>query len=442
MKVLVLENNNYGGGCGMDLALRAQSEGHDVRYWIPVENGTGKLRPYGDGMLNKPKDWHESMDWAELIVLTDNTLHSWDLAEYIGKGYPIFGPNQKSAALELDRARGQQVLEDYGVETLPYEIADNVEEAIRKVAKSKKVYCIKAWGGIADKATTCIPRTVDEAVQILHKWKEKGVKGQLMLQEKVEGVEVGISGFFGPAGWNKALEESFEFKRLMNDDIGENTGEMGTVIRHVSESKLFDKLLEPLTDYLHGARYVGDCSVNAIVNESGAWPLEFTARLGWPDFCIRQEVIKSDPVEWMADLLLGQDTLRVSSDIAVGVVVAHGDFPKQKDPVGTWAGFAIDYSEKDEEHIHWQDVMEGTVPCADSDGRIIRKKCKLTAGPYVLVAAYHGKSVLEAQKGAYAIVERIHIPSNTMWRTDIGDRLKLELPKLQKLGYAVGMRFD
>lgn len=442
MKVLVLENNNYGGGCGMDLALRAQEAGHDVRYWIPPENGTGKPRPYGDGMLTKPKEWQPSMNWAELIVLTDNTHSSWELAEYIGKGYPVFGPNQKSAALELDRARGQQVLEDYGIPTLPYEIAESVDEAIKKVAGSKKVYCIKAWGGIADKATTCIPRTVDEAIQILHRWKEKGVKGQLMLQEKVEGIEMGISGFFGPGGWNRALEESFEFKKFMNDDIGENTGEMGTVIRHVQRSKLFDQLLDPLTDYLHGCRYVGDCSVNAIIDDAGnAWPLEFTARLGWPDFCIRQEVIKDDPVEWMADLLLGQDTLRTSSDVAVGVVVAHGDYPKQKDPVGTWAGFAIDYDEKDEEHIHWQDVMETEVPCVDSKGSIVRKKCKATAGPYVLVACHHGQSVSSAARAAYAIVEAIKIPSNVMYRTDIGARLETELPKLQKLGYAVGLRY-
>jgi phosphoribosylamine---glycine ligase len=436
MNLLVLDND--GEACGLDLAWRAQSAGHKVRYWLPPTH-SGDPLTYGDGMVEKPKEWEPSMDWAELIVLTGNSRYEGPLAEYFGKGYPIFGANAKAAELELDRKRGQEVLEEYGVETIPYRVAESIEEALRIVAEEEKPFCLKPWGGEADKSMTCVPKTADDAIFQLEKWRVEGLKGALMLQEKVEGVEVGISGFFGPGGWNTALEESFEYKRFLNGDLGENTGEMGTVIRHVKTSKLFDDILEPLTDYLHLCRYVGDCNINCIVDGSGRpWPLEFTARLGWPDFCIRQAVIEGDPVGWMADLLYGRDSLEVSTEIALGVVMAHGDFPKHHDPQGTWEGFPIEYGS--DENLHWQMVKDGEAPFLVG-GKVKRMRTRVTAGSYVLVASGTGKTVSAARRSAYSAVDSVRWPSNMMHRTDIGETLQEELPTLQTHGYSVGMKY-
>jgi hypothetical protein len=39
------------------------------------------------------------------------------------------------------------------------------------------------------------------------------------------------------------------------------------------------------------------------------------------------------------------------------------------------------------------------------------------------------------------VVDQIKIPSNMMYRTDIGCRLEKQLPALHKLGYAEGMTY-
>jgi phosphoribosylamine-glycine ligase len=65
----------------------------------------------------------------------------------------------------------------------------------------------------------------------------------------------------------------------------------------------------------------------------------------------------------------------------------------------------------------------------------------LTAGTYVAVVTGAGKTVSEAQDKAYEVAWGLKWPSNIAFRTDIGDRLKAELPKLHKLGYAQGMEF-
>ena len=438
MKFLVLDIE--GEGTGVDIAWRAKRFGHDVRYWLPPTRA-GNLRPYGDGMLSKPKEWRQSMEWADLIFITGNNKYADELDDYFGQGYPIFGCNPKAARLELDRGHGQQVLAQYGVETAPYTVVNSVEEAVSHVLKTGKGYALKPWGGDANSAMTHVAKDANEAIFTIKRWESLGLfKGQLMLQELIEGIEIGISGFFGPGGWSKPKEESFEHKKFLTGDLGENTGEMGTVIRHVGRSKLFDEVLEPITEYLHICNYVGDCSVNCIITEEGKpLPLEFTMRPGWPDFNIRQAVFKGDPIEWMRDLVMGKDTLRASSQIAVGVVMVHGDFPKCKDPPGTWSGFPIEGMNLD--CIHFQQVMQDEVWRVEGK-KAVKEEMFLTAGVYPLVVTGVAGTVKDAHARAMEAIEEINCPSNTMYRLDIGHRLEDELKVLQKHGYAVGMQYS
>ena len=438
MRVLILDIE--GIAVGVDLALRAMPAGHQVRYWMPTR--AGQPRAYADGMLEKPDEWQPHMDWADLVVLTGNNKYESALAEYFGKGYPIFGSNAKGAELELDRGKGQETLKRYGVKTIPYEVVESPEEGIALIKETGKAYAMKPWGGTEDCALTYVSNSPDDGIFTLDKWKREGLfKGQLMMQEKIDGIEIGIAGWFGPGGWSKALEESFEHKKFLVGDLGANTGEMGTVIRHVSKSKLFDAVLDPVTDYLHSINYVGDCSINCMVDGTKVWPMEFTTRLGWPDFCIRQAVIKSDPVEWMLDLVKGVDSLDVSTKIAVGIVMAHGDFPQEKDPPEVWGDYPIyGISNDNYEHLHLQRVKEAKGFLWAGD-KLTRPTMTLTAGTYVMVVSGTGRTVEAAAEEAYDVVKQIKWPSNVMYRTDIGKRLEKQLPELAKHGFAEGMKY-
>jgi phosphoribosylamine--glycine ligase len=419
MKVLIIDMED---GAGVDLALRGESAGHDVRYFTKSEWN-------GKGLVERVDEWEPSMEWAELIVLTGNALYTAALEPYFDEGYPIFGANRQAAELELDRAAGQRALEEAGIQVLPYETFESLDKAIDFIAKTKKAYAIKPWGGEGDKSMTFVARDADEALFMLRRWKSEEKVGALMLQEKVDGIEMGIAGWFGPHGWSALKEESFEHKKFMNDDLGCNTGEMGTVIRHVRRSVLFDEVLEPLTELLHRLKYVGDCNVNCMVNGDGAWPFEFTMRLGWPDFNIRQAVLRGDPIGWMAALVEGYDSFHTSSEIAVGVVLAHGDFPGEKEPRRKWVGYPVNGMRvADMSNFHPQQIMS-----AGGD--------TVSAGCYLAVVTGVGDTVSAAASAAYEIAWRVEMPSNLMFRTDIGKRLKADLPKLHKLGYAAGMDY-
>lgn len=425
-------------GLGLDFAMRCKRWGHSVKVWRPCGH-TGDPCPIGQGLIDRVDDWEPWVNWADLIVLTGNSMYRDDFQRLIDQDYPVLGANDEAASLELDRAKGQEVLEDAGIDTAPYETFTSLDKALAYVQRENRGFAIKPWGGTADKALTCVAKSAREAIFMLQDWKRRKLKGELMVQELVQGTEMGVSGWFGPGGWCSAVEEDWEEKKFMNGGLGCNTGEQGTIVRYVRKSKLFNLILEPLTEYLHSIRYVGNINVNCIIDEKGKpWPLEFTMRLGWPAFCIHMALQLGDPAQWMLDLLNGRDTLKVSSNIAVGVVLTHGNYPA-KTPVETSEGQPL-YLPKDRSALHFQCIKAGVGP-DEVDGKV--KDCALpvSAGDYLMVVTGTGATVREAQKKAYSATKEVETPSNLMYRTDIGDRLKKELPVLQAHGFARGMAF-
>ncbi len=77
----------------------------------------------------------------------------------------------------------------------------------------------------------------------------------------------------------------------------------------------------------------------------------------------------------------------------------------------------------------------------DQGEDVVDKPCWLTAGDYVLVASGLGDSVRQSRGRAYRILEKIQVPASPFWRPDIGQRLKEQLPEIQKHGYASNMSF-
>jgi phosphoribosylamine-glycine ligase len=445
MRVLIIEVE--GEATGLALAMRAQEWGHSVRYWLPPSR---EELTFGDGMLTRPEGWESLMDGSDLIIINGNTRYAAKFEPYFTQGYPVFGANARSANLELDRAAGQKALESAGVQVLPYTTVDDLNSAIDYVTANREPVVIKPWGGEGDKSLTCVANSPEEAIFQLERWRDQGLQSKLMLQKKAEGVEMGIAGWFSPeAGWLRMKEESWEHKRFMNDDLGANTGEQGTVIRHVQDSLLFDRVLRPMTDYLYSIGYVGDCSVNCIIDSDGApWPLEFTARLGWPDFNIRLELMDHDPVSWMKAMLSGRDEFNPRQEVGVGIVLTHGDYPVSKDPHEKWSGFPLSWPVDEEgtdylwQHIQWQMVRMGQEPYFDEDGNLRRRRAVVTAGAYVAVVTASAETVEDASVLARNRADVLKWPSNSMYRTDIGRKLAGELQILQSMGYARGLKYS
>lgn len=421
----------------LDWCMRCIEAGHDVRLWVKPRDNE-KRNPIGDGYVNKVADWKGSMQWADLIVLSDNANLMSELEPYFKKGYPIFGPNSAGARLELDRQFGQDVFKKVGIKITPSTSFTDYDTA-KKYVESKMERFVSKPNGDVEKALSYVSKSPRDMIGMLDRWKVENPQNQgFILQPFVRGIEMAIGGWFGKNGWSKWFLENVEFKKHLPGDTGVNTGEQGTVMRYVKDSKLVDKLLTPLTSYLHSINYRGYLDVAVIIDEDGTpWPLEFTTRPGWPCFIIQSALHIGDPAQWMLDLLHGEDTLEVLDETAIGIVVSIPDYPFTQYTKRNCTGYPIYNTERLVlEDIHFCEVMLGEVP-DEEDDRIVYKKGPVTCGDYVLIATGTDFDIHGAQKRAKRALKTIEIPNSPGWRDDIGEKLERDLPVLQELGYAL-----
>jgi phosphoribosylamine-glycine ligase len=222
------------------------------------------------------------------------------------------------------------------------------------------------------------------------------------------------------------------------------TGELGTVSRWVTKSKLADKVLKPLEVFLHRTGFVGCIDVSVIIDEEGTpWPLEFTSRCGWPAFNLECAAFTCDPIEFMHDLAAGKNTKNVHQldEVVVGVVVALPDFPYSHATRKEVVGVPI-YGVTPQlmPHLHFAQVAMGNAP-QEAAVNLEDGPLHVAAGDYVVIVSGTGPTVTAARRGAYGHVKQLSMPASPFWRIDVGLRLKKELPKLQSLGYATGLSF-
>ena len=438
------------GSNALDWLMRCQEAGHQC-LWYDKPRPSGEDRHAGEGIVRKIRDYDELrrkwIDWADLIFLPDNVAYLEMLEPYRRAGYPIFGCNLEAVEWELDREVGQKIMKQCGMAIIPGKTFHDYNDAIAYVKREGKAFVSKPSGD-GERAMSYVASSAADLVYMLQRWNKidkyraAARKEGFILQEKKDGVEMAVGGWFGPHGWSKWFCENWENKKLMVGDLGVNTGEMGTTVRYVRKSKLAEQVLLPATEHLKRIGYVGYVDNNCIITEDGTpWPLEWTMRPGWPIFHNQVSLHEGDPAQWMLDCLHGKDTLKVKEgEVSISVVMALPDFPYSRITNKELCGIPI-YGAEDMEHLHWSEVMVGTAP-REVGGKVVDLPGPVTAGDYVLIATGTGETITGARRSAYAAIKKVKIPNSPFYRTDIGvGRLKKQLPFLQKLGYAKGLSY-
>lgn len=382
------------------------------------------------------------MGWAKsgMIVITGNFKFLPQLDRYRDLGYKIFGPTVQSAKLEIDRAFGMEAMKKAGIGVPPYKVFDSLKAAENFARKSDQAWVHKPMGDEEDKSLTYVSKDPADLVGWLQRKQKSGkpLKGQVMLQEKIEAdFEIGANGWFGPDGFlPEKYQLSFEHKPLMSGDIGPATGEMISVSQYVETDKLIDEMLLPFSDTLKKFGHRGDFCVGAMIDKKGkAWPLEVTARMGYPAWFGQIASHKGDPAQWMRDLLDDKDTLRVSYDVCMGVVMGQPRFPYNDSKPEQVEGNPIQIGDEVLDNVHFCSVMKATGPVMES-GKLTEAPIYQTAGEYVLVVTALGKTIERARKKVYAAVDEVHFP-DAIYRNDGGDKVERNLETMHRHGYAL-----
>ena len=246
---------------------------------------------------------------------------------------------------------------------------------------------------------------------------------------RLDGVEVGVGAYFDGQRFLRPACIDFEHKRFFNGEMGEMTGEMGTLVAYPAENRIFEATLARIEPVFRDAGHVGYVNLNMIANEDGLWPLEFTCRFGNPGFAILAPLQTAGWGDLFQRMLRGgEDRFPASPDWSIGIVLTVPPFPEERpgaDPAEDPPLFYHHDPAPDEApHYHLSDVrIEDTQMFA-------RRRTG-----YAMVVTGAGPTVEAAQRAAAARARNVLAP-DLRWRTDIGDRFRAgEGERLRRLGW-------
>ncbi|HWJ24246.1 MAG TPA: hypothetical protein VNS52_17950 [Gemmatimonadaceae bacterium] len=434
-----------------DMYLRLQRDGHEVRVFASDASARGDIMR---GMLTFTDDWRAELPWVKaageegLIVFEtagDGALQH----ELRREGCRVVGGSPLGTRLELDRAYGQRVMRELmdvrAAAVHRFNGGDAFADAARFLREHGGRWVLKmngdGWASFRNYVGELDDgRDVAALLELQRRRWTYDEAPDFVLMEHVSGVEVGVGAYFDGERFLEPACLDWEHKRFFNDDLGELTGEMGTLVTYRGAERLFAATLGRVAPLLRDDGYVGYVNLNTIVNDAGVWPLEFTCRFGYPGFAIL-DALHTAGDGW-AEILQamasgrGDGTFRTAPGYAVGVVLTVPPFPYALgyDTLGKGAPitFRAGMTPAERDRLHYGEVtLEPAAQGASGDAQLV------TGGSvgYVMVATGTGATATAAQREAYELAAKVVIPS-TRYRTDIGTRfIERDEAELRRLGW-------
>ena len=336
------------------------------------------------------------------------------------KGLAVFGPSGQSSMLEGSKDFSKRFMVRHGIPTAEHKTFEEPKAAAAYVnerfAEGVKVV-VKADGLAAGKGVIVADKAAD-ALQAIEDC-FSGVFGKagrrLVIEERLEGEEASILALTD-GKTIKALASSQDHKRLLDDDLGPNTGGMGAYSpAPVVDKKLMDEIdrlvLQPFLNGVKEERldYRGIIYAGVMVTKSGPKVLEFNVRFGDPETQAIIPRLESDLLEALyktATLNLSEVDLKWSSEPAVCVVMASGGYPGSFEKGHKISGI---------------DEAEATGATVFHAGTSLKDGNVVNSGGRVLGVTARGSDVRGAIDNAYKAVVKIHW-KDAVYRKDIAKR--------------------
>ncbi len=337
------------------------------------------------------------------------------------RGLKVFGPDKIAAQLEGSKTFAKEFMRKYAIPTADAGTFCNAGEAnefvTRKFHDGVKGIVIKADGLAAGKGVLVAydAKSATDFVCSCFEGAFGAAGNRVLVEECLLGEEASILALCD-GKTIVPLVSSQDHKRIMDGDLGPNTGGMGAYspapvvddnVMSVIKRDILDNFLRGVQQeklYFRGIIFVG-----IMVTEHGPKVLEFNVRFGDPEVQAVLRRLDSDLLDVMiktADGRLAEAEMKWSDDHSVCVVMASGGYPETYEK-----GFAI--SGLDEAAAAGAVVFHAGT--AFKDGKIVN------AGGRVLGVTARGHTVREAIQRAYAAAGEIHW-KDCFYRKDIGHR--------------------
>lgn len=354
------------------------------------------------------------------VVGMDDPLVSGIVDVFQAHNLKIFGPSKMAAMIEGSKAFSKELMKKYNIPTASYEVFDNKIDAIDYLKTCSYPIVLKADGLALGKGVLICNTFIEaqEGVIRIMEAKEFGHAGdKLVIEEFMEGREVSVLAFCD-GETILPMTSAQDHKRAYDNDLGPNTGGMGTFSPSPFYTKEVDEycnefIYKPTIKAMkeEGREFVGILFVGLMLTKDGPKVLEYNARFGDPETQVVLPRMKNDIVPIFLACInktLDQIKLEFEDNAAVCVVLASSGYPKEYK-----TGYEIKGLEAFDNKEYYA-FQAGTKQLLDKT---------LSSGGRVLGVTALGRDLFEARKKAYTATSWVSFENKYM-RNDIGKAIE------------------
>lgn len=418
MKVLIVGS----GGREHALAWKISESKKVSRIFVAPGNAGTATNP---DMVNVPiTDIDALVDFAikedinMTIVGPEAPLSQGIVDAFESASLNIFGPTQAAAQLESSKDFSKDFMMRHSIPTANYQTFTDTDDAHNYIERQGAPIVIKADGLAAGKGVV-VAMTLDEAHLAVDAMLSDNKLGDAGSRVVIEEFLIGEEASFMVMVDGKnilPLATSQDHKRLLDEDLGPNTGGMGAyspapVITPELHAKAMRDIIRPTVAGMaeDGIPFTGFLYAGLMVGSDGSLKtLEFNCRMGDPETQPIFMRLKSDLltlIQHAVDGTLNQVEADWDRRFALGVVMASAKYPAKPK-----LGDAITGLD--------QQVEDGYIFHA---GTTLKGDQIVTSGGRVLCVTALAETVKFAQQKAYEMIEGIQF-EGAQYRTDIGYR--------------------
>jgi phosphoribosylamine--glycine ligase/phosphoribosylformylglycinamidine cyclo-ligase len=431
MKVLLIGS----GGREHALAWKiSQSPLLECLYILPGNPGTALV---GTNLPGNPEDLPGTVNLAsqnsiDLVVIGPEVPLAAGLADaLLNAGIPVFGPSKAAAQIEASKSFAKDFMRRHNIPTAQYRTFEDlsaVSDYLHQYASSglpagwnSRVqapgFVIKASGLAAGKGVF-LPETLAEAEVILRDLLVGRVLGeagrQVIIEERLSGPEVSVLAFTDGVSV-LPMPPAQDHKRLLDADLGPNTGGMGAfapspLCSHQLLAHITQTILQPAVDglRLEGRPFAGVLYAGIILTPNGPKVLEYNARFGDPETQVILPLLESDLLPILQACAQGRlseiaNQVRWERGAAAIVILASEGYPGAYKKGVTLHGL----------HSLPEGVLVFHAGTMLKDGQLV------SSGGRVLGVAAKGLSLDHALERVYGTLSKLHFPG-MHYRSDIG----------------------
>lgn len=358
---------------------------------------------------------HQDIDFV--IVAPDDPLAAGLVDRLESEGFAAFGPKANAAIIEGSKAFSKHLMKKYNIPTAGYEVFEDYDLAVAYLQSVSYPRVVKA-DGLALGKGVIICNTQAEALEAVKdmmigkRFGEAG--GRVVIEEFLTGYEVSVLAF-SDGKTLVTMPSSQDHKRIFDNDMGPNTGGMGTFSPSDKfgpdmMARSYDEIFLPTIRALEaeGRLFKGVIFFGLMIDGDNIKVLEYNARFGDPETQSVLPKLKTDLIDIMLAVIHGRlDKINIEWDDKFGVcvVMASGGYPAD---YAKGIPITIDGLDDGVTIFH-----SGTA--LDADGQLV------TNGGRVLGVTAFGDSMAEARRIAYRNVKKVKF-EGAHYRTDIGSK--------------------